>query len=127
MKDLQAMVYSALDNAVADGYDITKCPVRVIIQDLGAYDGDLETFEEAEIKPHIEAWLNSKVWSDKPSTPKVTKIRVSFEVDVSGEHMTDGSDITSDNALQWYQFAFDMSPDTMSPGFITNMKAEPLP
>lgn len=62
------------------------------------------------------------------------KIRVSFDVDVtnetmySSERMEDGTSIkvpiTAENALEWYQFAFDAYPSNYIEGFITNQKAE---
>lgn len=61
-------------------------------------------------------------------------IRVSFDVNVTNETMWgDERDeagnlikvpVTAENALAWYQYAFDAYPENYREGFVTNQKAE---
>lgn len=59
MQTLQAMVYEALDNAKANGYGVADNSIPAIVQDLKECDADLEDVLEADIRPHVEAWLKA--------------------------------------------------------------------
>lgn len=57
------------------------------------------------------------------------KIRFSFDIDITGEHMLSGDPITADNACEWAQSCFDLREENYDPNtsFVSNFKAELLP
>lgn len=63
------------------------------------------------------------------NTPR-RKIRFSFDIDITDEHMISGDPITADNACEWAQSCFDLReeyyPKEDGHSFISNFKAEPI-
>jgi transcription initiation factor TFIID subunit TAF12 len=53
-------VYSNLDDAVANGYDVRDWSVEDIVADLLAFAEDCENSSPEGLKPHVEAWLKER-------------------------------------------------------------------
>jgi hypothetical protein len=52
-------IFEALAFAVENGYDLKTWSVGDIILDLQAYCEDCQDMGDAELRPHVEEWLNA--------------------------------------------------------------------
>lgn len=58
---IRAVVFQALDNAVANGYDMFNEPVDQVAMDLIGCCRDFEEIGDYNVLvPHIEAWKQSR-------------------------------------------------------------------
>lgn len=58
--ELQETVFSNLNSARDNDYDVSLWPVEDIIADLQAFSADLEGNTTDELRPHVEAWLTEQ-------------------------------------------------------------------
>jgi len=56
MENLAKLVSEALDNALDNGYDLSKMTLEQIADDLLEFDADLEGCTAEQLIPHIQAW-----------------------------------------------------------------------
>jgi len=57
---LEQQVFSSLDSAVANDYDLREWSAEEIANDLHEYDADLESVSPAELLPHVQAWKEAR-------------------------------------------------------------------
>jgi hypothetical protein len=60
MTEMEKMVHSNLDDAMANGYDVSDWPVDDIVNDLLAYSHECEDNSPHELKPHVESWIAAR-------------------------------------------------------------------
>jgi hypothetical protein len=60
MTEMEKMVHSNLDDAMANGYDVSDWPVDDIVNDLLAYAHECEANSPHELKPHVESWIAAR-------------------------------------------------------------------
>lgn len=56
----QQIVFDNLNSAMDNGYDVCNWPWQDIAADLMAFAADCGDMTEAQLKPHIEAWLKQQ-------------------------------------------------------------------
>lgn len=58
--EMRTMIHENLDDALANGYDISGWPAEDIVTDLMAFSWQCEDYGEDKIKPHVESWLAAR-------------------------------------------------------------------
>lgn len=54
---LRTLVFTTLDSAVAEGYDLDEWPAEEVTSDLWMNDETLKEVPQSILLPHVEAWL----------------------------------------------------------------------
>lgn len=59
---LRKLVFTALDNAVKNGYkdSLFQQPIATIVDDLTEFDSDLESKNESEIASYVVEWFQTR-------------------------------------------------------------------
>jgi len=58
--NLKDKVFAALENALANGYNMRADPVDSVCVDLCTYDADLEDYDPGELRVHVTEWQMEK-------------------------------------------------------------------
>lgn len=57
---MQQLIFSNLDDALANGYDVRDWTTDEIVTDLQCYAADCEDASADALRPHVEAWLEAR-------------------------------------------------------------------
>jgi hypothetical protein len=55
--DLKKRVHSNLDDALENGYDVSKWEIDDIVTDLICFAADCDNETPEDLKPHVESWV----------------------------------------------------------------------